>query len=192
MKFRKHKYYYSNDTKNDSDDTKIDSNDVDEQETIGPKKFTKLWREGQFKEMGKNIIDDIYTDDVYKIRFMIDNFNFCQLRFDCLDKNYIKNNKMMFDENENIKFNKKHGIINKEKLSPYDYDFIGLDQFVSLEGAWIYCEQAYDLYQKGKKSEDDSLCTLARDHIIDKMNDRMIDNNKYGKEVWQYFLDLMK
>ena len=40
--------------------------------------------------MGKNIIDDIYTDDVYKIRFMIDNFNFCQLRFDCLDKNYIK------------------------------------------------------------------------------------------------------
>ena len=82
--------------------------------------------------------------------------------------------------------------MNKEEFDPYDYDFLGLNQSISFEEAWIYCEQAYDLYQKGKKSEDDSLCTLARNHIIDKMNDRIIDQNNYGKEVWQYFLDLMK
>ena len=54
----------------------------------------------------KIIINDIYTSDAYEIRFMIDNFNFCKLRFDCFDKNYVENKKMMFDEQENIDFNK--------------------------------------------------------------------------------------
>lgn len=87
---------------------------------------------------------------------------------------------MMFDEQENINFNKKHAMIDKNGIVVYDYDFNGLFQFVSFECTWIYCEQAYDLYQIGKKSKDDSLCALAINHIIDKMNDRMIEHNNYG------------
>lgn len=156
------------------------------------KEFTKLWHEEEFKAKGIEIKKDYLSSDAYLIRYLIDNFNFCGLQFD--SKNYNKNFKkesFYFDLDKSIDYMIKNGMIDKKGLDRYDYEYNGLSYSVSFEFAWVYCEQAFDLYQKGKKEKNDKLCKIARDHIVDKMKDRMIEDDYYGKGIWKYFLSLM-
>lgn len=36
------------------------------------------------------------------------------------------------------------------------------------------------------------LCILKKQTILDKMYDRRIEDDRFGKDIWQYFLNLMQ
>lgn len=90
------------------------------------------------------------------------------------------------DDDFKYEFGCNNGLVKKyRKLFGYS------NTFIEFEKAWNICVMLNELYLKGKDDKNEKLCQFAINEINSHKENLIIENNLFGRTIWQYFLKKM-